>query len=176
MKKILLIVLAAVLTLGSAGCMGAGGNSVPGVSINDAPDPETVKALSYDASLKGLEAYLTDLCYLPKDMEPTEMMSNVIGAKEGHRFNITVERSAVTVELYEYDPDSLNEEGKRVIAEVQKNGKFYVFEDKSLKNNQAFEAALSNNGKYLVIYSPSNSDDTQVQRKKDFVQAVRTFA
>ncbi len=175
MKKIIVAVLGLLTAASLTGCMGTG-TQLEKVSTAEAPDANSVKASDYKNNLEGLEKYLTALNYIPQKAEATKMMYKVIGAKDGDRYNFSVNNSVVTVELYEYDPDTLGEDGKRVIDEVKKNGEFYVF-DKSSKmdENVPYPAVLSDNSKYLVLYTDSSGDLDNVQRKADFQMAVKEF-
>ena len=170
MKKIIAAILGAVTVVSLAGCAGSG-QSLEKLSTESAPDADTIKASDYANNLEGLEKYLVALDYIPKKSEPTEMLSNVIG-----RYNFIVDNATVIVELYEYDTDNIGEEGKRVIDEVKKNGEFYVFgEDTKLDGNEAYPADLSDNGKYLLIYTDTSTDISNVQRKADFTEKVKAF-
>lgn len=176
MKKIILTVITAILAMTCmSGCFRSGGNSVPGVRTDEAVDAASLKVEDYKNDLSGLEDYLKALKYIPADCEPTKMMYTVIGAKDGDRLAFTVDNAAVSVELYEYDTDNLNEDAKRVIAEVKKDGKYSVFGEMGKEDDAEFEAALSANGKYLVSYVISSDGDSNVQRKKDFINAVKEF-
>lgn len=176
MKRIILTVislLAIVITLG--GCSGAGGQQLAGVETDNAPDPETVKASDYSNDLEGLEKYLNALGYIPSDTKPNKMMYSVIGAKNGDRYNFNVNNSAVYVEIYEYDPKDLNDEAKRVISEVKKDGKYYVFGKNGANGDASYEASLSSNGKYLVSYTLNTDDEKCVKRKEAFINAVKEY-
>ena len=175
MKKITAAILGAVMAISFAGCRTAG-SQLEKISTESAPDPDTVKVSDYEDNLEGLEKYLVDLNYIPKNAKASEMLASVIGAKSGHRYSFIVDKSTVTAELYEYDTDKLGEEGSRVLDEVKKNGEFYVF-DKSvqLDENIAYEAELSENGKYLFIYKDNSGDIANVQRKADFAEKVKAF-
>ncbi len=174
MKKFILLVLSAVIAIASSGCA-ARGAQPENVDISAAVDISTIKQSDYKNDLDGLEKYLKAITYIPENAAASDTMYNVIGAVNGHRFSFTVNRNPVTAELYEYDPDKLNEEATRVLGEVKSEGKFYVFDDKSLQENASFEATLSSNGKYLVIYLDQSSNEELVQRKKDFINAVVNF-
>ncbi len=175
MKKILVGFLGVLSAISLAGCAGSG-QSLEKLSTESAPDADTIKASDYANNLEGLEKYLTALNYIPKEAQATEMLSNVIGAKSGHRYNFIVDNATVIVELYEYDTDNIGEEGKCVIDEVKKNGEFYVFgEDTKLDGNEAYPADLSDNGKYLLIYTDTSTDIANVQRKADFTEKVKAF-
>lgn len=175
MKK-LLIASAAVLTAVSlSGCM-TSGQKLEGVSTKDTPDVESVKVSDYENNLDGLEKYFIALKYIPEKADSTEMMYNVIGAVDGNRYNFKVNNSAVTVELYEYEPDNLGEEGKRVINEVQSKGEFYVFDESTeLNGNVAYPATLSDNGKYLMIYTDPSTDEANVKRASDVKATLKAF-
>ncbi|MBQ8134023.1 MAG: hypothetical protein IJ192_06445 [Clostridia bacterium] len=176
MKKIILIVMSLVIAVSLTGCMGAGDNSTPSVNTDEAKDSKKLKISDYKNDLSGLEKYLVALNYIPGDCEPTEMMYNVIGAKDGDRYNFKVDNSIVYVELYEYDTDNLNDDAKRVINEVNKTGKFHVLGDNTDDEDAAvFDAELSTNGKYLLIYNGSTDNEKTEKRKKDFTNVVKSF-
>ena len=140
-----------------------------------------INAADYDNNLNGLEKYFVDMGYIPEKTEPTEMMYGVIGAIDGDRYNFIVNSTAIYLELYEYNPDDLKDEksqnykeANRVINEVKKDGKFYVF-DNNGSDNVAYEATLSDNGKYLMIYTDTSTDAGNVQRKNDVITALKEF-
>lgn len=172
MKKIILAIISLALAVSLTGCMGTGGTQIPGISTADGVELSKVDASKYKDDLEGLEKYLTALRYLPNDTEATEMMYNVIGAKDGDRYNFTVDNSNVYVELYEYDSQNLNEDAKRVIGEVKKKGEFKVLSD---DEDAVFPAVLSANGKYLLIYTDNSDKEANQTRKKDFSEAVKNF-
>ncbi len=175
MKKILLLVLLLSTLLVSGGCFGTGGPVLEEVKIEEAADVEKIKTDNYTKNLLGLEKYLVALGYIPEKSEPTELMCSVIGAKDGDRFNFKVDGAVVYVELFEYDTDNLNDDAKRVIGEVEKDGKYYVFGENANVSNATYEAALSTNKKYLVSYTVNSSDDANSKRKEDFIKAVVGF-
>lgn len=176
MKKILLFVICAIMAVSVSGCMGSGGNSLEGVQTSEAPDASKVDVSKYKNNLDGLEKYFVALGYIPEKAQGTEMMYNVIGAVDGDRYNFTVNSSVVYVELYEYDTEHLNDEAKRVINEVKKDGLFYVFDNKNNdESNIAYEATLSDNGKYLMIYTDTSTDEANTTRKTDVINALKAF-
>ncbi len=174
MKKILLFVICAVMAVSFTGCFGTGGSSLPAVQTSEAPDSTKINAKDYNNNLEGLEKYFVDLGYIPKDAVATEMMYNVIGAVDGDRYYFTVNSSAIYIELYEYNPDKLNEDGVRVIGEVKKDGKFYVFNNED-EENIAYEATLSDNEKYLMIYTDNSTDQENIKRKEDVIKTLKAF-
>ncbi len=172
MKKILISLFSLLIAVSLTGCIGTGGPELPGVNTGDGVDPAKVKTSDYKNNLKELEKYLTALKYVPSDAEPTEMMYQVIGAKAGDRYNFTVDNTPIYVELYEFDTDKLNEDAERVIGEVRKNGSFKVFTD---KDENEYPAELSSNGKYLLLYTDNSSNESNIERKKNFTKAVKEF-
>ena len=173
MKKILLIVLSLTLALSLTGCFANGGSQLEGVAISDAAEVSGVTYDKYKNDLEGLEKYLVDLKYIPEKAVPTAMMSGVIGAKKGDRYNYNIDGSAVYVELYEYDTGDLNSDAKRVIGEVKETGSFHVFDVDS--DQDVIAAELSYNGKYLLIYTGGDGNDDLKKRKEDFTKAVKEF-
>lgn len=175
MKKLLLIVLSLAMAVSITGCMGTGGPGLEGVETSSAADISKIKASDYSNDLKGLEEYLIAVDYIPKKCKPTEMMYQVIGAKKGDRYNYTVNNSAVFVELYEYDPENLNSDAKRVIGEVKETGKFHILPGDTSDESTTYEATLSDNGKFLLIYQGATDNDDLKKRKSDFEKAVKEF-
>lgn len=202
MKKIIPFVICAAMAFALTGCMAQGGPQLESVqasatesntSSQDSNTSKTddtskeesttkkVNAADYDNNLKGLEKYFVDMGYIPEKSKPTKMMCGVIGAIDGDRYNFVVNSTAIYLELYEYNPDDLKDEksenykeGNRVINEVKKDGKFYVF-DNNGGDNVAYEATLSDNGKYLMIYTDNSTDAGNVQRKADVKKALKEF-
>ncbi|MGN1458026.1 MAG: hypothetical protein ACI4XP_08745 [Acutalibacteraceae bacterium] len=202
MKKIIPFVICAAMALALTGCATQSGPQLESVqasvteSNTSSQDSDTSKtddtsketstakeinADDYDNNLKGLEKYFVDMGYIPEKSKPTKMMYGVIGAIDGDRYNFVVNSTAIYLELYEYNPDDLKDEksenykeGNRVINEVKKDGKFYVF-DNNGGDNVAYEATLSDNGKYLMIYTDNSTDAGNVQRKADVKNALKEF-
>lgn len=174
MKKTILFVLSIAVAIAASGCS-IGRSQYENVDIDAAVEASTLKLSDYKNDLEGLEKYLKALNYIPENAVASDMMYNVIGAVNGHRFIYTLNKSQVFVELYEYNPDALNEEAKRVINEVRSEGKFYVFNDKRLQENAAFEATLSDNGKYLLVYTDQSASEDHMKRKTDFTNVVKGF-
>lgn len=171
MKKVILFVLTMVLAISFTGCIG-GGSKLPGVMTHEGADIKKVDASKYKNDLEGLEEYLKKLKYLPEDVTAVDMMSEVIGAKAGERYNFTVDNSTVFVELYEYDTDNMNADAKRVTAEAKKDGKIKVLSD---DDNAEFPAVLSSSGKFLVMYTDNSTNEGNAARKKNFTDAVKNF-
>ncbi len=172
MKKILLFVVSIVAAVSLTACASSSGTSVENINTSDAPDASSISADDYDDSLDGLQEYFVALGYIPENSEPTEMMYSVIGAVDGVRYTFTVNSSTVYLELYEYDPDNLNDDATRVISEVKQDGKFYIFSD--IETDETYyEAFLSDSEKYLMIYTDSSENEDNIQRKTDVEAALK---
>ena len=202
MKKIIPFVICAAMALALTGCAAQSGPQLESVQASatesntssqnsdtsktddtskEESTPKKVNPADYDNNLDGLEKYFVDIGYIPEKSKPTKMMYGVIGAIDGDRYNFVVNSTAIYLELYEYNPDDLKDEksenykeGNRVINEVKKDGKFYVF-DNNGGDNVAYEATLSDNGKYLMIYTDNSTDAGNVQRKADVKKALKEF-
>ncbi len=174
MKKILIAAVNAAIVLSMAGCMPNNAEQLENLSTADAPKADTVKSENYENNLSGLEKYFMKLQYIPENTEPTEMVYGIIGAVDGDRYIFNVNSSRVIMELYEYEPDQLGDEGKRVISEVQKTGKFHVFE-KSSDNDRTYDAYLSDNNKYLMIYTDSSESIDNIERKDNAIALLKSF-
>ena len=137
MKKILPIILCAAIVFSVSGCVSSG-TQLTALSTDNVPKADSVKVKDYDDNLDGLEKYLKKRAFLP-DMDGTEMSYGMIGAKAGHRYMFTFNNSQVTAEFYEYDLKNLNDEAKKTIESVKKDGKFELL-------GMTTEATLSDNG------------------------------
>ena len=95
------------------------------------------------------------------------MEAQVIGAVTGYRFTTKVKDSNVTIELYEFDKDKLNEDAQKVISEVKEKGYF------NMLGYQDVPAELSDNEKYMIIYRDDKAGgDNPEQENKERKEAV----
>lgn len=172
MKKIILFVLCTVMSLALVGCSKKS-DSRENLDSNKTVDQESIKkniTENYENNLDGLVKYLQDLNYLPLKEEPTKMLSNVIGAKSGYRYDFTVDDSSTLVELYEYDLSNQNKDSVRVRSEVTEKGYFHVFEDENVDSNE-YNAVIpcGEKGKYMVLYSGKED------RAENIVSLIKDF-
>lgn len=161
MKKFWIITAAAALAVELTAC-GAGSvsdvsstlaktSSSQAASSQPASSAIQVKESSVPDSLEGLQKYLVGNASVSGTAET--MRSDMIGAKSGVRYKYGHNgKDNVTLELYEYDPQNLNETAEKVLADVKATGKFTVI-------GQTVDAVLSQNGKYLMVYKNTASDD-----------------
>ena len=171
MKKIWIITAAAVLAVSLTGC---------GVDLSQAASSGTSSKSSSQAAssavqaddktvpdtLAGLQKYLTTAASVTGS--PETMRGDFIGAKSGVRYHYSYSgKDNVTLELYEFDTANLSEAGQKVISDVKATGKLTVI-------GQQVDGVLSKNGKYLMIYKNSATDDANkaygTQIKKLFTE------
>ena len=174
MKKILLAVLCAVLVLTMSGCFQQG-PQYENLDTSTAPDPDTISQKDYANDLDGLVSYFKALGYLPTKTDPTVMLAEVIGAKKGYRYIYNVDNSTVIAELYEYDTSYSDPNAARVIGEIKENGTFRLFNKEGVDADTTYPATLSDNGKYMLIYGDSSSNQGNVVRKKLIETAVKEY-
>ena len=91
----------------------------------------------------------------------TVMDASLIGAKEGKKFVTAYGGKAITIELYEYDLKNLNDTAKTVIESVKNSGEFTILDLPSVK------AYLSNNGRYIMVYTDASIDDATPDKESD---------
>ena len=166
MKKILPIILCAAIVFSVSGCVSSG-TQLTALSTDNIPKADSVKVKDYDDNLDGLEKYLKKRAFLP-DMDGTEMSYGMIGAKAGHRYMFTFNNSQVTAEFDEYDLKNLNDEAKKTIESVKKDGKFELL-------GMTTEATLSDNGKYLMVYTDNSGEELNKTRKSDVLKAFKEY-
>ena len=80
----------------------------------------------------------------------------------------TFNNSQVTAEFYEYDLKNLNDEAKKTIESVKKDGKFELL-------GMTTEATLSDNGKYLMVYTDNSGEELNKTRKSDVLKAFKEY-
>lgn len=149
-KKIIALIMAVFVIASFAGCASAPQSQSDTVKISDIKEEGMAK----------LCKQLNDDELVPN--EATDMQNEVIGAISGYRFTIALDGGNALVELYEYDPDNLNDTAKRIISEVKEDGTFNMLDISDVA------AELSDNDKYLMIYNDSKSvgDDADEKHKE----------
>ena len=188
MKKVLALAAAAALLLSISACgvdvgtvSGSDGttsdailSSVPGEesqtgeeSQAPAKDPEEIEA-EVDDNLTGLCSFLAQTGGVGGD--PVDMAADFIGAVAGVQYRFSYEGSDnVTVELYEYDLDNLNDEAQAVLDSVKANGTFTVI------GQEVTDAYLSDSGKYLMIYKDTQTNEQNGLHKQEIVEQFQGF-
>ena len=170
LKKVSILMLAFCLLVIFTAC-GAGDwrnqSSEPAnADESSASAPAEVSQDDYEDSLDGLCKYLKDSEIISGDA--TEMRADMIGAEAGNMYVHSFEGGSVTVELYAYDLDHLNDTGKSMLDSIKKNGTFTLLGTET-------PAILSDNGKYLMIYKDAKNDDVNVAQKARAEKLFREF-
>ena len=159
MKRILLAVFAIVIILNLASC-----------ATQVFPEaPATVEGVnqdSYEDNLSGLTSYFKDKGYVAG--EPTKMSADLIGAKEGSKYQFAYAKAKVSVELYEYDLNNLSDTSNEVLNKVKESGKLTI-------QNTSVDALISDNGKYLMIYIKDKGNEENAKREQEVINDFKTF-
>ncbi len=187
MKKLLTAVLCAgLIALTASGCgynndalIQANSESAAkeNASSEQSATEEVIKDTDYKNDLGGLTDYFIAKGYIQKDEKTvTEMDASAIGAKKGKKFAVVYEGQNVTIELYEYDVENLNDTAKSIISSVEKDGTFSIFD------LPAVPAYLSDNGKFLMVYndksiSKDNPDKTTLnyEHREEVIKDFKAF-
>ena len=177
MKKIIALLLC--IGLFAAVAVGCGGQK-QAVATGD--EAKSLKASDYKDNFDGLCTYLSAWGYINpladnKGVTYTVMNADIIGAKQGRRFTANADKIKDTViEIYEYDLSKLNDSAKEVRSSVEKDGTFVNLVGETVKN-----VYLSNNGKYMMIYTDHTiKDDTKetddnYKMREEVVGKFKTF-
>lgn len=170
MKKYWIISLAVGMAVLFSACGVGNVGGLPGGASSQASSAVSsqVTADKFDDNLQGLEKYLTAAAQLSGT--PTATQANVIGAKKGDRYiyGNNGGKNNMTVELYEYDPSSLNDTAQKRLAEAKSSGKLTILD-------QQVNAVVSDSGKYLMIYRNTASGDADKAYEKELVQLFSGF-
>lgn len=156
-------------------------SSTSTVATADEPT-KTVKPENYDKNLSGLINYFTDLDYLTvvdgklDESKITKMNHSLVGAKEGKKFSVTVDKKPVFIELYEFDKDK-NDTALSIITSIEETGQFQIV------NLDPVKAHLSNNEQFMLIYSDASIDDENPDKttlnykhREDVIENFKKFA
>ena len=170
MKKLISISVIAVLVLSItvfAGCSETIDNTssdTASVSSEKAESPDNA-----DSGFEDFAAYMSDNGYIKGKGE--EITASVIGANYGERYTISSNGSKIYVELYEYT-DSESELAAKTLNEAKNSGTFTLYDGISTEHTVA---AVSADGKYLMLYTDSSTSGSNVQTKNDAVEAVKSY-
>ena len=128
---------------------------------------DEIDAKNFSDNLQGLSEYFAKKGYITTkdgkidESTVTVMDASLIGAKEGKKYATSYGGKAITIELYEYDVRNLNDTAKAVIESVKNSGEFTILDLPPVK------AYLSNNGRYIMIYTDSSIDDANPDKESD---------
>lgn len=157
MKKILIIMMAAAMTVLFSACgVDVGGtSSQASASSSKAAAASSAVIVSQDSvedSLSGLQKYLVASASVTGT--PENMRADMIGAKSGVRYKYGYGggKDNVMLELYEFDPSNLNTTAQKILSDVKTGGSFTLMDSK-------VNGVLSDSGKYLMIYKNASNDE-----------------
>lgn len=190
LKKLLALVATAALAVTLTACTGTG-EQLPGLTLEtssastssttsgvDVPTPgdeedaqveiqvEEVPDTEFEDTIDGLCDYLSANKAVTGD--PTEMAYETIGATEGYRFRFILGKSTVQVEVYSFDLDNLGAQAQTVLDSVREKGSFTMLDNE-------VPATLNSDGKYLLIYTDTSTDATNVAQKERVTELFTSF-
>lgn len=187
MKKLFAVILAVCcLSALLAGCgfndaLAQNSNTETTTQAATEDEAPSVKHTDYNDDFDGLCDYFVAMGYTVAkagdkldEKNVTEMDSALIGAEKGRKYATTYNGKNITVELYGYNTETLNDTAKEVIESVKKDGTFTILDFAPVK------AYLSDNGKYLMIYSDasideSKTDDDNYTHREQVVEDFKAF-
>lgn len=158
MKKIKLLTLILTIPLIFTGC---GEGDVGSPKEDSAKLQVNSDQSKYEDNLEGLQNYLQDMDLISG--QSTDMLSEIINAKKGVKYTFKYNNSNVTVELYEFE--SPNEDAAN---QINSKGTLSIF-DKEVP------AVISNNKRFLIIYSDKSTNHQNVEKAEKIKEAVKKF-
>ena len=174
MKKIIALLLClGIFAAAAAGCGGPQITATGDEATNKSAD-------AYKDTYDDLLTYLSAWGYINpleknKGVTYTEMRADLIGAKQGRRFNAQHAKD-VTIELYEFDLSKQNATADEVMTSVKTNGSF-----KNLFGDSVDGVYLSGKGKYMMVYNDASiKDDTKetdenYTKRQDVIEKFEAF-
>lgn len=170
MKKLISALMIAAMVLSAA--MFTGCNDVTNDTSTDTANASSdsgEKSDSADSGFDKFAAYMEEGGYIKGS--GLELTASVIGAEYGERYTISSSGSKIYVELYEYT-DTDSQLALKVLSEAKNSGTFSLYNDLSTENTAA---AVTPDGKYLMLYTDSSTSGNNVQTKNNAVEAVKNY-
>ena len=127
---------------------------------------KTVSDTDYKDNYEGLRDYMKAYGFIKTDNKDniTEMKAELIGAEKGYKYTDGDTR----VELYSFNLSKENATRDKVISSVKEKGTFTLY-------STEVTAYLSDNGKYLMVYSNAAADDKNSDAYKTKEKAIKAF-
>lgn len=169
MKKFLAAVLCAgLIAVAASGCgysdpLAKTPDTTQSASAGEQSETQKIiKDTDYKNNLGGLVDYFAAKKYINNDEKSvTKMDAASIGAKEGKKFANTYNGKNITIELYEYNTDNLNNTAKSILDSVKTKGTFSIYD---LPDVPAY---ISDNGKFLMVYTDASIDKENPDKTQD---------
>lgn len=160
MKRIIALILCiGMFAAAATGCMGAGGPQIEQYPTNASKEMKDYKD-TFDDLCKYLSAkgYINAL-EANENKSFNKMQYSLVGASNGKKFICTMQgANNVTVELYDFSKPASPDE---VYNKVKKDGKFSVL------GLEEVNAYISDNGKYMMVYTDSSINWKEPDKKAD---------
>ncbi|MEE3427956.1 MAG: hypothetical protein VZQ55_03145 [Ruminococcus sp.] len=132
----------------------------------EAAKEKTLSDSKYKDSYEGLRDYMKDSGYIKTDDKNaiTKMKADLIGAETGYKYTDGNKR----VELYAFNLGKNSDTRDKVIKSVTDKGTFTLY-------SETIPAYLSDNGKYLMVYTDPAANNTNSAEYKNKAKAVKDF-
>ena len=170
MKKLISAFMIAAMVLSVA--MFTGCNDITNDTSSDTANVSSDSKESSDSADSGFNnfvLYMEEGGFIKGNGD--ELTASVIGAEYGKRYTASSGGSKIYVELYEYK-DINSEIALKILSEAKNSGTFSLYKGLSTENTVA---AVSADGKYLMLYTDSSTNANNVQTKNDAVEAVKSY-
>lgn len=176
MKKLVLLTIACMLTVLFTAC---------GSSTGSKPELSSTASMAADGlpdTFDGLCDYLKGNGIISGD--PIGMNAEIIGANAGRRYSATYDGGDIIVELYEFDMEKLAAIAKEKNYDLAKLTELATRNLESIRNDGSLQilsdrenipAILSNNGKYVMIYSDQNTNENHVAQQQKAQTLFKEF-
>lgn len=127
---------------------------------------KTVSDSKYSDTYEDLRDYMKAWGYIKTDDQNNilKMQAEKIGAEKGYKYTDGDTR----VELYSFNFTKDNSTRDKVIESVKSNGTFVLY-------GETIPAYLSDNGKYLMVYSNHAANDKNSDAYKTKQNAIKAF-
>ena len=163
MRKKLISVLMSLLVVFVGICFaGCSGNNAQNEDVSIPSESQEITDAGYDDNIAGLQAFMKDRSYIKG--EAKRMSADFIGANEGYRYDF----AGITTELYEFDLQNLSTAAQDVVNSVEEKGSFVILDEE-------VQAVMSDNGKYMMIYTDNSKRENKDERKNTVEQGFKSF-
>lgn len=160
----LVIVILAMTSCGAGDVGGPG--YVPSGTVSDTQSVEEKTQKDFEDNLSGLVSYMKYKELISG--ESKIMAAQFIGAVSGERYVFSLNNSNISVELYEYDINNLNDIAKRVTNQIKESGKFKIKDEEIL-------ASISKSGKYVMIYNDKSNNKENLNKASQAKELLYGF-
>lgn len=171
MKKRVLFTVAAMTLLVAVGLTGCGGTSVSNPNDTSVSDYQSVSSMALseinEDNLNGLLTYLKGNGVIKE--ETREMKAEMIGATAGQMVQAIYGSNSVLIEIYEFDLSALSEQATQVLKQAKDESKFVSLDGELV-------AAVSDNGRFLMLYKDIFTDDTNRPVQERILKLFKEFS